>query len=86
MIKLRVESLDDEPEEREFASAGEAIEWAATWFSEGYIDLYDSDPGLRKQVAADVVQLREDLAAGREFTCGKFHEKVSFVTQQSGGK
>ena len=78
--RLRLESLDDEPAERDFESASEAIDYAQHWFLEGYANDTIDDAG-RAAAQAYVPTLRAALQAGHEFACGMFHERISFVPQ-----
>lgn len=78
MFRLRTESYDDEPHERDFETAPEAIDYAVRWFLEGYAnDSIDNDG--RARARADVPRLRATLEAGQEFTCDKFNERISVI-------
>ncbi len=70
MITLTCSSIDDEETSSHDTAEG-AIAAAVAWFTKGYEALPDVD------IADDVANLREDLAAGRDFFGAKFGEQVS---------
>lgn len=71
--RLTTSSVDDDEEVTEHQTLADAIDAAERWFREGY-----DNPTIGEiDLAEDVERLREDLAAGREFRCGKFHERIS---------
>jgi hypothetical protein len=76
---LRIESLDDPPEERRFDSVSDAIEFASAWFTSGYNELIKGDPTLAADVQRDAAELRRTLTIGQEFYCGRFYEKAAIV-------
>jgi hypothetical protein len=77
-FRLRLESLDNDPEERDFESAIDAIDYAQHWFLEGYANDTIDDSG-RSAARAHVPKLRAALHAGHEFACSMFYERISFV-------
>lgn len=80
--RLRFESLDNPLEEKDFDSPAEAIDYARWWFLDGYANNTIDDAG-RQRAQEYVERLLADLRAGREFHCGMFHERISFVPHPS---
>lgn len=75
-FRLTHRSVDDDEEASDHPTLAAAIGAAEAWFRDGYTDnetLSDVD------IEEDVARLREDLAAGRSYHCGKFHEVISIT-------
>jgi hypothetical protein len=78
---LKTDSLDEEPQEREFDSKETAIDFAVVWFVSSYDP--ETNETMRGQVpsgiAEDTIQLIDDLRSGREFRCSNFYETASIT-------
>jgi hypothetical protein len=75
-VRLHLESLDDEPEDREFPDLSSATDYAVRWFLDGYENDTIDDHG-REMAREYAKRLADDLTNGREFTCNLFYERVS---------
>lgn len=76
--RLKLESLDDDPEERDFETVPEAIAYAEDWFLKGYANDTISE-SAREDARAHIPTLRAALLACHEFRCSMFYERISFV-------
>jgi hypothetical protein len=75
VFRLTLSSVDDDEEVTEYETLDAAIGAAAEWFRSGYED-NPTIVEIPKELEADVATLRADLASGREYHCGRFHEHV----------